>query len=200
MTVYHYFKICKSVNLENFKTFESFFKWSLKNHQALWWNWLLWGPPQESKTQLPLLQRISSLELQASEIAAQINASQSSSNWTHLNINCSEETMWIRPSWLNCCKETTTKVKHGGGGVMVLCWWHCDLFRIQGTLYQHGYHSILQRYSIPSGLCLVGLLFDFQQDNDPINRTMTQSLWMKIILYMFNKIFFSEQLYRYKII
>ena len=26
----------------------------------------------------------------------------------------------------------------------------CNLFRIQGTLNQHGYHSILQRYSIPS--------------------------------------------------
>ena len=39
-------------------------------------------------------------------------------------------------------------VKHGGGSVMV---WGCfagdtvcDLFRIQGTLNQHGYHSILQ--------------------------------------------------------
>ena len=39
-------------------------------------------------------------------------------------------------------------VKHGGGGVMV---WGCfagdtvsDLFRIQGTLNQHGYHSIMQ--------------------------------------------------------
>ena len=46
-------------------------------------------------------------------------------------------------------------VKHGGGGVMV---WGCfagntvcDLFRIQGTLNQHCYHSILQRYAIPSG-------------------------------------------------
>uniref|UniRef100_A0A8C7PH06 Calcitonin gene-related peptide type 1 receptor n=1 Tax=Oncorhynchus mykiss TaxID=8022 RepID=A0A8C7PH06_ONCMY len=45
-------------------------------------------------------------------------------------------------------------VNHGGGGVMV---WGCfagdtvsDLFRIQGTLNQHGYHSILQRYAIPS--------------------------------------------------
>ncbi|KAK6296674.1 hypothetical protein J4Q44_G00328160, partial [Coregonus suidteri] len=51
-------------------------------------------------------------------------------------------------------------VKHGGGGVMV---WGCfsgdtvcDLFRIQGTLNQHGYHSILQRCAIPSGLGLVG--------------------------------------------
>ena len=58
-------------------------------------------------------------------------------------------------------------VKHGGGGVMV---WGCfagdtvsDLFRIQGTLNQHGYYSILQRYAIPSGLRLVGLLFVFQQ-------------------------------------
>ena len=43
----------------------------------------------------------------------------------------------------------------------------CDLFRIQGTLNQHGYYSILQRYTIPAGLRLVGLSFDFQQDNDP---------------------------------
>ena len=57
-------------------------------------------------------------------------------------------------------------VKHGGGGVMV---WGgfagnnaCDLSRIQGPLNQHGYHSILQRYVIPSGLGVV-----FQQDNDP---------------------------------
>ena len=52
-------------------------------------------------------------------------------------------------------------VKHGGGGVMVRgCFAGdtlCDLFRIQGTLTQHGYHSILQRYAIPSGLGLVGL-------------------------------------------
>ena len=40
-------------------------------------------------------------------------------------------------------------MKHFGGGVMV---WGCfagdtvcNLFRIQGTLNQHGYHSILQR-------------------------------------------------------
>ena len=57
---------------------------------------------------LPLLQRISSLKLQASEIAAQINASEFKEQ-THLNINCSEETVWIRPSWLNCCIEITTK-------------------------------------------------------------------------------------------
>ena len=62
-------------------------------------------------------------------------------------------------------------VKHGGGGMMVL---GCfagdtvrDLFRIQGTLNQHGYHSILQLYVIPSGLRKVGLSFVFQRENDP---------------------------------
>jgi hypothetical protein len=40
---------------------------------------------------LPLLQRLSSLELTAPQIAAQINASQCSSKQQHLNINCSEE-------------------------------------------------------------------------------------------------------------
>ena len=62
-------------------------------------------------------------------------------------------------------------VKHGGGGVMV---WGCfagdtvgDLFKIEGILNQHGYHSILQRHAIPSGLRLVGPSFIFQQDNDP---------------------------------
>ena len=43
----------------------------------------------------------------------------------------------------------------------------CDLFRIQGTLNQHGYHNILQRYTIPYGLRLVALAFVF-------SRTMTQ--------------------------
>ena len=41
-----------------------------------------------------------------------------------------------------------------------------DLFIIQGTHNQHGYHSILQRYAIPSGLRLVGLSSIFHQDND----------------------------------
>jgi hypothetical protein len=42
-----------------------------------------------------------------------------------------------------------------------------DLFRIQGTLNQHGYHIILQRYTISFGWPLVLLSFVFQQDNDP---------------------------------
>ena len=70
---------------------------------------------------------------------------------------------------ISACVFST--VNHGGEGVMV---WGCfagdtvsDLFRFQGTLNQHGYHSILQQYAIPSGLRLVGLPFVFQQDNDP---------------------------------
>ena len=58
-------------------------------------------------------------------------------------------------------------MKHGGGSVIV---WVCfagetvlDLLRIQGTLNQHGYHSILQRYAIPSGLRLMGLSFVFNR-------------------------------------
>ena len=42
-----------------------------------------------------------------------------------------------------------------------------DLFKIQGTLNQHDYHSILQRHAILSGLRLVGPSFVFQRDNDP---------------------------------
>ena len=79
MTVRHNFKTWSSVNLEHFKTFESCFKCSRKNHQALWWNWLSWGPTREDP-ELPLLQRKSSLELTAPQIAAQINASHSSSD------------------------------------------------------------------------------------------------------------------------
>ena len=62
-----------------------------------------------------------------------------------------------------------SNVKHGGDGGMVCgCFagnTASDLLRIQGTLNQHGYHSILQRYAIPSGFRLVGLSFVFQQDN-----------------------------------
>ena len=42
-----------------------------------------------------------------------------------------------------------------------------DLFKIEGTLNHHGYHGILQQHAIPSGLCLVGPSFIFQQNNDP---------------------------------
>jgi hypothetical protein len=58
---------------------------------------------------------------------------------------------------ISACVVTT--VKHGGGGVSL---WGCfagdtvsDLFIIQGTLNQNGYHSILQQYAIPSGLHLL---------------------------------------------
>ena len=60
-------------------------------------------------------------------------------------------------------------LKHGGGVMVLGCFAGdavSDLFRIQGTLNQHGYHSILKRYAIPFGLHLVGLSFVFQQNND----------------------------------
>ena len=40
-------------------------------------------------------------------------------------------------------------------------------FKIEGTLNQHGCHSILQQHAIPACLRLVGPSFIFQQDNDP---------------------------------
>ena len=62
-------------------------------------------------------------------------------------------------------------VKHGRDSVMV---WGCsagervrDLYQVHGILKQHGYHNILQRHAIPSGLRLVERSFLFQQDNDP---------------------------------
>jgi hypothetical protein len=60
-------------------------------------------------------------------------------------------------------------VKHGGGGGVMVCFagdTFSDLHRIQGTLSQHGYNSILQQHAIPSSLCLVGLLFVFQKNNE----------------------------------
>ena len=59
--------------------------------------------------ELPLLQRISSLELTAPQIAAQINASQSSSN---RHISTSTVQRILRESGLHgqiAAKETTTK-------------------------------------------------------------------------------------------
>ena len=53
----------------------------------------------------------------------------------------------------------------------------CEVFRIQATLNQHGCHSILQRYSIPSGLHLVWLSFAFQQDNDPKPPDCVRAVW-----------------------
>ena len=79
-TVHHYFKTWRSVNTEHFKNFESFFKCSRKTHQPLWWNWLSWGPPQERKTQSYLCCTGKVHSSHQPQIAAQINASQSSSD------------------------------------------------------------------------------------------------------------------------
>ena len=133
MTVHHYFKTRRSVNPENVKNFESFFKCSHKNPQELWWNWLSWGPPQEWKT----LQGISSLELPSSEIAAQINASQSSSN---RHVSTSTVQSRLCESGLHCLVPTAVSLwdamcisyckawRRMCYGVKGHSWWHCQWF------------------------------------------------------------------------
>ena len=106
MTVHHYFKTWRSVNLENVKNFESFFKCSRKNHQVKWWNWLSRGPPQKKEDpELPLLQRISS--------------------WIQPQCLCEMQSRWQddqrmcgshHEAWRRC------------DGVGVLCWWQCWWF------------------------------------------------------------------------
>ena len=67
--------------MEHFKIFESFFKCSRKNHQVLLMKLVLMRTATGMEDpELPLLQRMSSIDLPASEIAAEINASRSSSN------------------------------------------------------------------------------------------------------------------------
>ena len=51
-----------------------------------------------------------------------------------------------------------------------------DLHRVQGTLNQHGYHSILQRHAIPSGQRSIGANYVMQLDNDPKH---TSKLWKR---------------------
>lgn len=62
-------------------------------------------------------------------------------------------------------------MKHGGGNIMV---WGSfgggkvgQLIEVKGILNKEGYHSILQRHLIPSGLENIGRGFILQQDNDP---------------------------------
>jgi hypothetical protein len=65
---------------------------------------------------------------------------------------CLCETQSRRTGNLHMCRSHREAWRRRWNGVGVLYWWHWDLFRIQGTLNQHGYHSILQRYVIPSCL------------------------------------------------
>ena len=144
--------------------------------------------------ELPLLQRISSLELSASEIAAQINASQNSSN-RHISTSTVQRRLlesvlhgqitakkpllkdtnkkrrlawtekheqWTLDRWksvlwsdeskcddLHMCDSHREAWRRWCDGALLVT--RSDLFRIQGTLNEHGYHSILQRHAIPSG-------------------------------------------------
>ena len=56
-------------------------------------------------------------------------------------------------------------VKHGGGGVMVLYWWHCLIY-LEFKAHLNSM-AITDSAAIPSGLRLVGLSFVFKQDNIP---------------------------------
>ena len=87
-------KISRTLNFSSSaKTIKS------KNHQALWWNWLSWGPPQERKTEF--------IRVNCTSHCSPNKCFTEFKSPTHLNINCSEETAWIRPSWSNCCEEST---------------------------------------------------------------------------------------------
>nr|XP_054606757.1 protein FAM200C-like [Nothobranchius furzeri] len=46
-----------------------------------------------------------------------------------------------------------------------------DLYRVRGPMNQNGYHSILQRHAVPSGMRLIGQGFILQQDNDPNHKS-----------------------------
>ena len=74
-TVHHYFKTRRSVNVEHFKKFEHFFKCSRKNYQELWQN----GSYEDRHRKGRPTVTSAAEELTAPKIAAQINASQSSS-------------------------------------------------------------------------------------------------------------------------
>ena len=59
---------------------------------------------------------------------------------------CETQSRWTDD--LRTCGSRREAWRRRCDGVGVLCWWQChDLFRIQGTLNQHGYHSILQQYA-----------------------------------------------------
>jgi hypothetical protein len=108
--------------------------------------------------ELPLLWRISSLELPASEIAPQINASECLLSNRHISTSTVQRRLCER--MIHMCDSHREAWRRRCAGVLLL-------FTIQGPFNQHGYHSSLQLYAIPSGLHLVGLSFVFKQDNDP---------------------------------
>ena len=57
-----------------------------------------------------------------------------------------------------------------------------DLFRIQGTLKLHGYHSILQRYAIPSGLCYY-LFYEFNHEG-LIDTVSSEQKMLRCVCYL----------------
>lgn len=73
------------------------------------------------------------------------------------------------------CACMFPSVKHGGGVIVWRSFAGCtvgDLVTIQETPSQHGYHSILQQHTIPSGLCFVSPSCVFERDNNPKHTSM----------------------------
>ena len=76
-------------------------------------------------------------------------------------------------------------VRHGGGNIQV---WGCfaysgvgHLQRIDYTMTEEKYHSILQRHAIPSGLHLCGEGFILQLDNDSKNTSELCKNYLKTV-------------------
>ena len=96
-SVHHYFKTWRSVNPENV---QSFFNCSRKNHQALWCNWLSWGPPQNRKTQSYLCCRISSLEFIRVRVTSLRNYSPNKC-FTEFKLNETSQHQLFRGDYMN---------------------------------------------------------------------------------------------------
>lgn len=65
------------------------------------------------------------------------------------------------------CGSSHQALRRGCDGMWCFAGDTGNIFKIKGTLNQHHYHSSLEQHAIQSGMCLVGLSFRLQQDNDP---------------------------------
>ena len=91
MTVHHYFKIWRSVNAENFKNFSRKFL-QVQSPSAMMKLALMRTATVNEEPELPLLQRRSSLVTSLRICSPNKCFTEKD---THLNVNCSENTVWI---------------------------------------------------------------------------------------------------------
>ena len=109
-----------------------------------------------------MCQEIQAMDIRLVEICPLVCWIQICDFWFPLPCFCETQSRWMDDLRMRGSHREAWR-----GGVMV---WGCfacytvgDVFWIQGTLNQHGYHRFLQRYAIPSGLHLVGLSFSTGQ-------------------------------------